>query len=81
MYNVEGAKKTSFCITPVGMITYGERGGTVMLVEVGADSYRVIASFKIEYGNGPHWSSPVISDGVLYLRRGRGIAAFAVGAQ
>ena len=81
VYNVEGAKKTSFCITPVGMITYDERGGTVMLVEVGADSHRVIASFKIEYGNGPHWSSPVISDGVLYLRRGKGIAAFAVGAQ
>ena len=52
-----------------------------MLVEVGSDSHRVIASFKIDYGNGPHWSSPVVSDGVLYLRRGTGIAAFAVGAQ
>ncbi len=81
VYQVEGAKKTSFCITPAGMITYDERGGTVMLVEVGADSHRVIASFKIDYGNGPHWSSPVVSDGVLYLRRGTGIAAFAVGAQ
>ena len=81
VYHVEGAKKTSFCITPAGMITYDEQGGTVMLVDVQPDTHKVISSFKVDYGNGPHWSSPVISDGVLYLRRGKGIAAFDVAAK
>lgn len=79
VYTVEGAKKTSFCITPVGMITYDVMGGTVMLVDVKPDSSKMISSFKIDYGNGEHWSSPVVADGVLYLRRGKGIAAFAIG--
>ena len=81
VYNVAGAKKTSFCITPVGMITYDENLGTVMLVKAEADAHSVVSSFKIEYGNGPHWSSPVVSDGVLYLRRGKGLAAYEIGAK
>ena len=51
--------KTAFCITPAGLITYDEKGGTVMLLDAGPDSHKVISSFKIDYGNGPHWSSPV----------------------
>jgi len=78
VYTVEGAKKTSFCITPVGMITYDENGGKVMLVDVKADSAKVISSFDIKYGNGHHWSSPVVANGVLYLRRGNGVAAFDI---
>lgn len=81
VYSVAGAKKTSFCITPAGMITYDENGGTVMLVNVEPDTYSVVSSFKIDYGNGPHWSSPVVSDGMLYLRRGKGLAAYAIGAK
>jgi len=81
VYFVAGAKKPSFCITPVGVITYDEKGGSVMLVDVGPDAHKVISSFKIDYGNGPHWSSPVVSDGVLYLRHGKGLAAYAVGTK
>jgi outer membrane protein assembly factor BamB len=81
VYCVDGAKKTSFCITPAGMITYDESNGKVMLVEVKPDSHKVISSFKVEYGNGQHWSSPVVANGVLYLRRGKGIAAYAIGAK
>lgn len=78
---VEGAKKTSFCITPVGMITYDENGGNVMLVDVKSCPCKVVSSFKVTYGDGPHWSSPVVSDGVLYLRRGKGVAAFDIRAK
>ncbi|MEI7902590.1 MAG: PQQ-binding-like beta-propeller repeat protein [bacterium] len=81
VYAVPGAKKTSFCITPVGLITYDDDGGTVMLVKADADACSVVSSFKIEYGNGPHWSSPVVADGVLYLRRGKGLAAYEIGAK
>ena len=81
VYTVEGAKKTSFCITPSGMITYDVNGGTVLLVQLGADSAKVVSSFKVDYGNKEHWSSPVVANGVLYLRHGGGLAAFAVGAK
>jgi outer membrane protein assembly factor BamB len=81
VYSVAGAKKTSFCITPVGLITYDENGGNVMLVRADANACQVVSSFKVAYGNGPHWSSPVVSDGVLYLRRGKGLAAYEIGAK
>ncbi len=79
VYSVAGAKKTSFCITPVGLIMYDENGGAVTLVKVEPDTNAVVSSFKIEYGNGPHWSSPVVSNGILYLRRGKGLAAYEIG--
>ena len=78
VYTIEGAKKPSFCITPAGMITYDENGGKVMLVDVQPDSSKVISTFEVKYGNGPHWSSPVVANGVLYLRHGNGIAAFDI---
>ena len=78
---VEGAKKTSFCITPAGMITYDENGGKVMLVDIKSCPCKTISSFKINYGDGTHWSSPVVSDGILYLRRGKGVAAFDIRAK
>ncbi len=81
VYTVAGAKKTSFCITPSGMITYDEQGGAVMLVRVKPDGCEVVSTFKVDYGNGPHWSSPVVANGALYLRRGKGLAAYAVGAK
>lgn len=81
VYNIAGAKKTTFCITPVGMITYDDNGGRVQLVKVTPESHEVVSSFKVDYGNGPHWSSPVVANGVLYLRRGKGVAAFRIGAR
>ena len=80
VWDVPGARKTSFCITPSGMITYDENGGKVMLVDIKSnpDEAKVISSFDIKYGNGPHWSSPVVAHGVLYLRHGNGFAAFDI---
>ena len=80
IYTVKEAKKTSFCILSNGMmITYDEKGGKVLLLKVDANKYEVKGSFKINYGNNEHWSSPVVAHGVLYLRHGKGIAAFDVG--
>ena len=80
VYTVEEADKTTFCILSDGMmITYDAEGGTVLLLKVDETKYEVKGSFKIEYGNDQHWASPVVSGGVLYLRHGKGLAAFAVG--
>jgi outer membrane protein assembly factor BamB len=80
VYKVKEAKKTTFCILADGMmITYDATGGTVLLLKVNADTYEVKGSFKIDYGNDQHWSSPVVAIGKLYLRHGKGLAAFDVG--
>lgn len=75
----EGVGKASFVVIPGGMITYSEKTGTVSLVEVGKEGVCTVkSSFKIDYGSQQHWSSPVVSDGVLFLRHGEGFAAFRV---
>lgn len=80
VYTIKEAKKTSFCILANGMmITYDEKGGKVLLLKVDESSYEVKGSFKVTYGNDQHWSSPVVANGILYMRRGKGFAAFAVG--
>jgi len=83
VYDVPDARKTTFCITPSGMITYDEHGGKVMLVDIKSNpnEAKVISSFTVDYGNDPHWSSPMVANGVLYLRRGKGLAAFDIAAK
>jgi len=76
---VPEARKTSFVLIPSGLITYDENGGKVQLVSVAKDGTCMVkSSFDVKYGSDQHWSSPVVVDGVLYLRRGDGIAAFRI---
>ncbi|HER08273.1 MAG TPA: alcohol dehydrogenase [Bacteroides sp.] len=49
---------------------YEERRGNVALVQPDPSGFRVISSFRIEKGTGPHWSHPYIFDGKLFLRHG-----------
>ena len=80
IYDVPDARKTTFCITPSGMITYDEHGGKVLLVDIKSNpnTPKVVSSFAVNYGNDQHWSSPVVADGILFLRRGKGVAAFDI---
>ncbi|MEF8787624.1 MAG: PQQ-binding-like beta-propeller repeat protein [Planctomycetota bacterium] len=58
---------------------YGYRG-RMMLIDPDPDSFRVISSFRITKGSGPHWAHPSISGDRLYLRHGRYMFAFDIGA-
>lgn len=49
---------------------YEEKSGNVGLVRPNPKKMEVISEFKIEKGNGPHWSHPVIRNGKLYIRHG-----------
>ena len=49
---------------------YEEKRGNVALVEPSQDSLKIISTFKIEDGAGPHWSHPSIYDGKLFIRHG-----------
>jgi len=49
---------------------YTEKQGHVGLVEPTTEEFRVISSFRIQGGAGPHWAHPAIYDKKLLIRHG-----------
>ncbi len=54
--------------------------GEVVLVDPDPGSFAVKSSFEITRGEGNHWSHPVVSGGVLYVRHGSALMAFGLKA-
>ena len=59
------------------LFLYEEKRGTLALAKPG-DKLEIISSFRMDFGTKEHWPHPVISDGVLYVRRGNSLAAFDI---
>jgi outer membrane protein assembly factor BamB len=59
---------------------FEEKRGQVALVEPNPDEFRIISTFKTEYGSGPAWAHPVIRNGILYIRRGKALMAYDIGS-
>ena len=57
---------------------YEERRGNVALVEPTPEEFKVISTFKVEQGSGPHWAYPVIHDGILYIRHGETLSTYDI---
>jgi outer membrane protein assembly factor BamB len=49
---------------------YEEKRGNVALVEPSTDSLKVVGSFVVEEGEGPHWAHPAIYNKMLFIRHG-----------
>ena len=49
---------------------YEEKSGNVALVQPDTQRLKVISSFKINAGEGPHWAHPSIYNGMLFIRHG-----------
>lgn len=49
---------------------YEEKSGNVALVQPDTKQLKVISSFKINAGEGPHWAHPSIYNGMLFIRHG-----------
>ena len=49
---------------------YEEKRGNIALAEPSADSLKIISTFKIDAGAGPHWAHPAIYDGKFFIRHG-----------
>lgn len=65
-------------ITADGMLyIYEEKRGTLGLVKPG-DKFEVVSKFPVKFGSRQHWSHPIISDGVMYVRHGNALAAFDI---
>ena len=59
---------------------YEEKRGTIGLLKPGS-TFDVVSSFQVRFGSKEHWSHPIVSDGVLYIRRGNALAAFDIRAK
>lgn len=49
---------------------YEEKSGNVALAEPSEKELKIISTFKVEKGEGPHWAHPAIYDGKLFIRHG-----------
>lgn len=57
---------------------YEEKQGNIALVEPSSDSLKIISSFKVEHGAGPHWAHPSIYDGKLFVRHGNELMIYNI---
>jgi outer membrane protein assembly factor BamB len=78
MYEKEWINKGSIFYADGMLYCYEEKSGNIALVKASPKDFEVVSSFKIPYGSGPHWSHPVIKDGVLYVRHGEALMAYSI---
>jgi hypothetical protein len=57
---------------------YAERDGEIALVKAGPESFEVVSKFSVPLGSKEHWAHPVIHQGVLYVRHGEALMAYAI---
>ncbi|TAJ11608.1 alcohol dehydrogenase [Marinilabiliaceae bacterium JC017] len=78
MYEKEWENKGSI-ISAEGMLyCYDEKRGNIALVKATPEEFKVISSFKVPLGRGPHWSHLVIHNGVLYVRHQAALMAYSI---
>ena len=77
---LEGVGKASLTGTEAGLLGYSE-GGKVLLIKRLGDTCQLAGSFPVDFGKQQHWSQPVLSGGVLYVRHGDVLAAFDLAAK
>jgi outer membrane protein assembly factor BamB len=59
------------------LVCYGNNG-EVNLVTTVQGKLAVTGKFKVEKGSKDHFAHPVLADGVLYIRRGKGLMAYKI---
>lgn len=69
-WETDWINKGSIIFADEMLYLYEEKSGNVALVEPNAKNLKIISTFKVEKGNGPHWAHPSISNGRLYIRHG-----------
>ena len=77
-YETKWENKGSIIANDGMLYCYDEKRGNVALVKADPEKFEPVSTFKVPYGKGPHWSHPVIKDGVLYIRHGGAIMAYNI---
>lgn len=75
-----GVGKAALINTEAGMVAYSE-SGKILLIQRKDDACQVAGSFSVDFGQQQHWSQPVLSGGVLYVRHGDSLGAFDLKAK
>ena len=78
MYEKEWENKGSISAADGMLYCYEEKRGNLALVEPTPEDFKIVSSFRITQGRGPHWTQPVIHYGVLYMRHGDVLMAYDV---
>ncbi|NOQ25606.1 MAG: PQQ-binding-like beta-propeller repeat protein [Bacteroidales bacterium] len=77
-YNEDWLNKGSIISANDKLYCYEEKSGYIALVDANPKEFKVISSFKVPLGKGPHWSHPVIKNGVLYIRHMDALMAYSI---
>ncbi len=75
-YETKWENKGSIIANDGMLYCYDEKRGNLALVKADPEKFEPISTFKIPYGKGPHWSHPVIKNGILYVRHGEALMAY-----
>lgn len=78
MYETEWKNKGSIITADNMLYCYDEKYGNIALVEAKPEEFKIISSFEVPYGKGPHWSHLVIHGGILYVRHGNALMAYDI---
>jgi outer membrane protein assembly factor BamB len=78
MYEADWETKGSIIAAEGMLYCYDEKGGNIALVKADPKEFKVISTFKVPYGKGPHWSHLVIKDGILYVRHEDALMAYSI---
>lgn len=57
---------------------YEEKHGNVALVQPDTEDLKVVSTFKVNDGEGPHWAHPSIYKGKLFIRHGSVLMVYAL---
>ncbi len=78
MYETQWINKGPIISADGMLYCYEEKTGNIALVKPNPEKFEVVSSFKVPFGSGPHWSHPVISKGILYIRHGDALMAYNI---
>jgi len=78
MYEKDWINKGSIISADGLLYCYEEKSGNVALVEPTPEDFKIISTFKVIKGSGPHWAHPVINNGILYIRHGEALMAYSI---
>jgi len=59
---------------------YEEKSGNIALVEPSSENLKIISTFKIKGGEGPHWAHLAIYHGKLFVRHGNVLMIYNIKA-
>jgi outer membrane protein assembly factor BamB len=68
--------KNGTLITADDMLYCYSDNGNMNLIDITSDKMELVSTFKIEKGTKEHFSTPTISNGAMYLRRGKALMAY-----